>query len=183
MKWNEVKADIGARPLEECLKGLGIFDAIQLVHATQDEPHIFIDCGVEEKIRRHLSTKRIELGGLLLGTVYSRRDLVSGIALILITDSVQSDDYLATGASLEMSPSVWEKARARSDAEQFVVGWYHSHPNLGAFFSGTDRRTQSQFFTNPYSIGLVVDPIRNEAAWFLGRDSLDIKPNRVHYVR
>ncbi len=41
-----------------------------------------------------------------------------------------------------------------------VVGWYHSHPNLGAFFSGTDRATQRAFFNRPYSVGLVVDPVR-----------------------
>ena len=55
-----------------------------------------------------------------------------------------------------------------------VVGWYHSHPNRGAFFSGTDRRTQRALFTQSYSIGLVIDPVRGEEAWFWGPDSIPL---------
>jgi proteasome lid subunit RPN8/RPN11 len=53
-----------------------------------------------------------------------------------------------------------------------VVGWYHSHPGLGAFFSHTDRRTQQAFFAHAYSVGWVVDPLRGESAWFVGPRSL-----------
>jgi len=52
-----------------------------------------------------------------------------------------------------------------------TVGWYHSHPDLGAFFSQTDRATQRAFFNAPYSVALVIDPIRNEEAWFVGAES------------
>ena len=54
-----------------------------------------------------------------------------------------------------------------------VVGWYHSHPGLGAFFSGTDRETQHAFFRQPYSLGLVVDPLRAELACYAGPDSAE----------
>jgi len=41
-----------------------------------------------------------------------------------------------------------------------VIGWYHSHPALGVFLSGTDIRTQriQQQFQDPY-LAVVIDPI------------------------
>lgn len=41
----------------------------------------------------------------------------------------------------------------------FTVGWYHSHPGLGVFFSGTDINNQLGWQTshNPSGIGIVFD--------------------------
>jgi proteasome lid subunit RPN8/RPN11 len=58
---------------------------------------------------------------------------------------------------------------------EVVVGWFHSHPDLGAFFSGTDRRTQAGFFHHPFSLGWVVDPVRGEQAWFCGPHSVELQ--------
>ena len=135
------------------------------------------------QVNNHLQTQQTELGGLLLGSVFSRSGLTDGISIISILNSIPSDQYEATGASLVMSPSVWQKASLETSNDKFVVGWYHSHPNLGAFFSGTDRTTQDRFFSNPYSIGLVVDPIRNEAAWFRGKDSVEHPDESICVVR
>jgi len=43
-----------------------------------------------------------------------------------------------------------------------VVGWYHSHPGFGCWFSGTDINTQQSFEQlNPRAVGVVVDPIQS----------------------
>ena len=43
-----------------------------------------------------------------------------------------------------------------------VVGWYHSHPGFGCWFSGTDVNTQQSFEQlNPRAVGVVVDPIQS----------------------
>ncbi|GGA51374.1 hypothetical protein GCM10010981_45960 [Dyella nitratireducens] len=65
------------------------------------------------------------------------------------------------------------------ESKLLVVGWFHSHPNLGAFFSGTDRKTQRDFFFHPYSTGYVVDPVRDEHAFFLGAESFQIPEDKV----
>ena len=52
-----------------------------------------------------------------------------------------------------------------------MIGWYHTHPNLGAFFSGTDETTQRSFFNQSYSLGLVIDPARCEKKIFFGASS------------
>jgi proteasome lid subunit RPN8/RPN11 len=81
-----------------------------------------------------------------------------------------------------MNTEVWDKARQMLSQSMQVVGWYHSHPNLGAFFSGTDRTTQRGFFGHPYSVGLVVDPVRNEKAWFLGPGSTSLAEDCVKVI-
>lgn len=43
-----------------------------------------------------------------------------------------------------------------------VVGWYHSHPGFGCWFSGTDITTQQSFEQlNARAVGIVVDPVQS----------------------
>mmetsp|Transcript_46652 Transcript_46652/g.101385 ORF Transcript_46652/g.101385 Transcript_46652/m.101385 type:complete len:310 (+) Transcript_46652:42-971(+) len=45
---------------------------------------------------------------------------------------------------------------------EMVVGWYHSHPGFGCWFSGTDINTQQSFEQlNPRAVGVVVDPVQS----------------------
>ena len=45
---------------------------------------------------------------------------------------------------------------------EMVVGWYHSHPGFGCWFSGTDVNTQQSFEQlNSRAVGVVVDPIQS----------------------
>jgi len=121
----------------------------------------------------------VERGGLLLGQAARRDAGDAHFALVHVRAAVASDDDLATGFSLRMASGVWDAARRTlRDGEQ-VVGWYHSHPDLGAFFSGTDRRTQRGFFNHPWSLGWVIDPVRGEEAWFAGPESEDVPATSV----
>lgn len=46
--------------------------------------------------------------------------------------------------------------------QEMVVGWYHSHPGFGCWFSGTDINTQQSFEQlNPRAVGIVVDPVQS----------------------
>merc|ERR1719197_140464 len=45
---------------------------------------------------------------------------------------------------------------------EMVVGWYHSHPGFGCWFSGVDINTQQSFEQlNARAVGVVVDPIQS----------------------
>ncbi|MBK6961140.1 MAG: Mov34/MPN/PAD-1 family protein [Gammaproteobacteria bacterium] len=91
--------------------------------------------------------------------------------------AVPSHEYYGTSVSLHMGPSVWESVR--TEVGLLVVGWFHSHPNLGAFFSGTDRKTQREFFYHEYSIGYVVDPVHDDHAYFIGEESSQVSREQV----
>ncbi|GIX63787.1 proteasome regulatory subunit [Babesia caballi] len=50
----------------------------------------------------------------------------------------------------------------RTGRPEVVVGWYHSHPGFGCWFSGTDVNTQQSFEQlNPRAVGVVIDPIQS----------------------
>ena len=70
------------------------------------------------------------------------------------------------GAFERIDSRVFEKF---GDRGWFSCGWYHSHPNLSPFFSGTD--IQNQLFwqaRNPSGVGLVFDHVLLEKEGDLG---------------
>ncbi|MGB7304646.1 MAG: Mov34/MPN/PAD-1 family protein [Burkholderiaceae bacterium] len=155
---------------------------------------VLIPQHIHHQVLTHLRSADIEQGGLLIGIPYvnpvehqshppsaitggdktnkenrvvpSHIDVLSAIAAPMSS---------GTGYSLRMEASVWGAANSalvqlgQNDAR--IVGWYHSHPGLGAFFSPTDRSTQAAFFRHPYSVGWVIDPTDDSHAIFRGPDS------------
>lgn len=179
MKWNNVKPDISARHINEVITGWSAIDLANLITSTSGSPLIICPDQVHQKIIVHLCKKEVELGGLLVGSVISIDDLSDGLIAIVITDSFASKDFNSTAVSLSMNPSVWQSANKSSNKKTFVVGWYHSHPNLGAYFSGVDRKTQKDFFNSSYNLGLVIDPVRKEEKWFISSDSIEVPKNNI----
>ena len=45
-----------------------------------------------------------------------------------------------------------------------MIGWYHSHPNYGAWLSGIDVSTQKSMQTIGPTLAIVIDPIRTETS-------------------
>jgi hypothetical protein len=179
--WKESAPDLVTRPLEEVCRRLSVSDAAVLWRACEAGPLVLIHPECRAEIDGHLSAARTELGGLLVGLVYMTEG-PSGRpgSMVLVRRAVPGHPMEATGVSLRMGTGVWEAARAAQDAAgDVVVGWYHSHPNLGAFFSGTDRATQARFFSQPYSLGLVVDPVRSEEKWFVGARAMQLDAERI----
>jgi hypothetical protein len=99
--------------------------------------------------------------------------------LVHVLGAVAGAGAEATPVSLRLPAGTWDAARARLGAGDRVVGWFHSHPGLGAFFSETDRATQAAFFSLPGCLGWVIDPVRGEQAWFVGAASQELAPQRI----
>merc|ERR1719437_30925 len=71
-----------------------------------------------------------------------------------------------TGVSVEAVDPVFQAKMLdmlkQTGRAEMVVGWYHSHPGFGCWFSGTDVNTQQSFEQlNPRAVGVVVDPIQS----------------------
>jgi proteasome lid subunit RPN8/RPN11 len=167
--WEEKEPDFKIKPLSDLYFKLSLTTACQLFFNRLKFPAILITAQTRRAIYSHLSKLPIEMGGLLTGNVFESNSCKNTF-LVRVENYVPAEEFHGTAISLEMSSSVWERARINSRGE-FVVGWYHSHPNLGVFFSDTDRLTQKQFFYHRHSLGLVVDPIRKEERWFIGAAS------------
>ena len=134
---------------------------------------VWIAPSVDRQVLAHLRGRDVEQGGLLIGQAYANPD--SGVlGHVRVLKCAPADDAHGTAFSLRMEAGVWQAARSLMLPEELIVGWYHSHPGLTAFFSDTDRRTQRAFFNNAYSVGWVVDPIAADEALFLGADCVPV---------
>lgn len=172
ISWTEQEPDFELQPVEALFARLGFVSAVAVWSRIGTGLQIVIQESVRSSIEAHLLAQHIEQGGLLIGSAFGSAN--DDQLVVTIEDSVVADDATGTGVSLVMGSAVWENARGRCTGKRTVVGWYHSHPNLGAFFSGTDRATQRGFFSNAHSVGLVSDPIRREEKWFSGPESMEV---------
>lgn len=173
MKWNETTPDNVVLPARDFLRSLDWATSLAYLRNRALGRSVYIHGDCRREVSAHLNSGRGELGGLLVGKVYSAPLARDGAYnwITIIEKSIPSKEFDSSSVSLRMETEVWGRARAYLEEGRMIVGWYHSHPNLGVFFSGTDRRTQAAFFRSPYSLGLVIDPIRKEEKCFVGPDS------------
>ena len=176
--WAEQKPDFVVRPIDTVLARLPFTTACAVALPSARTPKVLASVEVMDRIFAHLQERNVEMGGLLLGAAYEGLRGNDNL-VIAVTDFAPSTEFDGTHVSLKMDPDVWERARLQSDGASVVVGWYHSHPNLGVFFSGTDRKTQRAFFNHPHSLGLVIDPIHVEEMWFVGADSTQLCASQI----
>ena len=144
------------------------------------------------KARNH--SQCIEVMGVLIGRLEEGED--NKFKNVIIEDSVP----ISHGSSVEVEFSIndyifFEKANSMYyDKGFFIVGWYHSHPNLfqhKIFFSPTDVKNQFgwQNELNPSGIALVFDHAYLEHPDDPGFKAIrltnptDIRDSTVHEVK
>ena len=106
-----------------------------------------------------------EIGGILLGQVF-RSD--RGVVTVL-TEAVAAVSTDSGLGHVTFSHDTWADLyqyleSLATDAD--IVGWYHTHPGFGVFFSSQDRFIQDNFFSGPGQVGIVVDPVAKSAVLF-----------------
>jgi hypothetical protein len=182
VKWTSLEPDVGATNLEEWLASVQFVDAMALLNRLRVGPVLFFSTSARATIVQYTKAIKVESGGLLIGRAVMPGALGSHVPhpLVYVVEAVPSRQSTGTSVSLEMDSDIWTCALQRRPAGSMVVGWFHSHPNLGAFFSGTDRNTQRNFFHHEYSVGYVIDPIRDEHAYFLGPSSIKVGEDNVY---
>jgi len=116
-----------------------------------------------------------EVGGVLLGrfAVYHDRPYVK------IEQSIPGLKAEGSATQLTFTHETWQQISAVKDRdypELQIVGWFHSHPDLGIFLSRDDLYIHHNFFANERQVALVVDPINRERGlfvWHLGEVKRD----------
>lgn len=106
-----------------------------------------------------------ELGGALLGRAFQYQEQL--FVEIQAALPVVSADH--GPVHFTFTADTWSQLRQDRETKYpnlEIVGWFHTHPNLGVFYSGDDVVVHSAAFTLPWHVGLVVDPGRDEACFF-----------------
>lgn len=180
LRWQTRTDPAELPPLAEFFDRLTLPEAIFLLMKSHSGIVVFIEKACRRAIREHLTSANTELGGLLLGRAYANSLLGTEHPLcVRISRSIPSQACESRHTCLVLGTDIWDQAQPALSEGLRVIGWYHSHPNLGAFFSGRDRKTQKDFFAHPYSVGLVIDPIRSEEKWYCGRNADELSAGQI----
>lgn len=127
-----------------------------------------------EHCRQSLRHER-EVGGVLIGE--REQKVLSGAVThrVWITDLIEFRASDSSGAHLHLDHASWayvyqkETERGFEEEKKTRLGWYHTHPTQGIFFSNQDHDFHT-VFTLPYQFALVVDPQKMEVGLFYWTD-------------
>lgn len=106
-----------------------------------------------------------EVGGALLGHAYTHNGRV--YAEVQAALPARTDDH--GPVHFTFNADAWSglhRDRATRFPELDIVGWFHTHPDLGVFYSADDVVVHSAAFVMPWHVGLVIDPVRQQMAAF-----------------
>lgn len=138
------------------------------------QAYIFIKHTTLEKMQAHLKTNiTVEQGGLVLGQAF--HDAALNTYLLIIHDALPAPDGIETPTFFGYTTASWRTLAPQlqqMDAAWTLIGSYHSHPNMGVFLSETDLDTQEDVFAADWQVAIVIDPVRNETGFFVGKDGL-----------
>lgn len=176
IRWLDQSEAPRLAPLDKLYAALAAVDVLVIEAQRAGGIVVLVDREARTAARAQLAAQPHEQGGLLVGTAFvdgaSAED--KRVALVHVRAAVPGQDYSGSSVALRMESAVWSHAQRAMRAGELVVGWYHSHPGLSAFFSETDRRTQRAFFPHPFSLGWVIDPSSGDEKWFLGADAAEL---------
>ncbi len=118
----------------------------------------------------------VEQAGLLVGHRYLDPN---GEAFAIVEHVLEAQFGESSSGAITLTHETWFDLLNRLDALPVpdgatawqIIGWYHTHPNtLPVFMSGTDRRTQRDFFAGPEYFAFVLNPHTRLWAAFRGGD-------------
>ncbi|MFT7585578.1 MAG: proteasome lid subunit RPN8/RPN11 [Cellvibrionaceae bacterium] len=111
------------------------------------------------------SDTSVELGGLLLGNVYQHDDRL----FVEVGGAIQARSDQNGPVHFTFTADAWAAAHKERETlypDLKIIGWFHTHPDLGVFYSGDDVVVHTTAFNLPWHIGLVLDPVRDTVALF-----------------
>lgn len=120
---------------------------------------------IAQVVAHSRSNTGYELGGALLGHAYRyKKGIVVEVKAALPAVSADHGPVHFTFSADSWSKLHQDRAAHYSNLD--IIGWFHTHPDLGVFYSSDDVVVHSAAFTLPWHVGLVVDPVREEASFF-----------------
>jgi proteasome lid subunit RPN8/RPN11 len=133
-------------------------------------PLVFIHHAALESLHDFLAHDlQREHGGVLVGQPF--QDAPAGRPYLVIHAAIPALETTGSSVHLQFTPETWDYISGLIEEnypDQLVVGWYHSHPGLGVFMSGTDRATQQAFYHHAWNVAVVADPVARRTGWFAG---------------
>ena len=125
---------------------------------------IFVAQAAVAALREHAgSAPEKSLLGFLVGDLCQTPDTATRYilvgSLIRVTQPVQGDRTTIVVKAL------WDRVRAEvKKAGRRLLGWYHTHQDLGIELSSYDVETHERYFTEPWQVAVVIGTAEGEPA-------------------
>ncbi len=133
---------------------------------SNDEVTVILSQLSLKQIATHCySNLECEVGGALLGHAYRS----AGRVYLDVRAAIPAVSADHGPIHFTFTADAWTQLhedRAKRYPELDIVGWFHTHPDLGVFYSSDDVVVHSAAFTMPWHVGMVVDPLRKETSFF-----------------
>ena len=108
---------------------------------------------------------RNEVCGVLVGFTGEENGRRWTRIVAIIEGKHAREEQMSVTFTHETWDAVHEALSRRTDKAR-VVGWYHTHPDFGIFYSAPDVFVHRNFFNLEGQVGIVVDPVREERGVF-----------------
>ena len=128
------------------------------------------------------TSKWREVYGILIGAIENENKIIIKDAIPMVVGDragvkYENKQYVDMA---QIDASVFERS-IQDNKNDFIIGWFHTHPGFGFFYSPIDCLTQLGYqLPNPYALGLVFDHCESGSeSHFLGIAGLRLKnPDR-----
>jgi proteasome lid subunit RPN8/RPN11 len=127
-----------------------------------------------------VSDTTMEVAGDIFGGIYKDADGPYIDARGIIPSRFLTATRMSARDTTESKQHFLQQRRLLYPDLKLVV-WYHTHPDLGVFLSGNDRRTKQITYPLWYQVAIVIDPIKKEIGFFYGQKQ-ELKPVSQVYL-
>lgn len=107
-----------------------------------------------------------EVYGILIGCIENNSEVIVKDAIPMIVGdragvTYESKQYVDMA---QIDSSVFERS-VQDNKDDFIIGWWHTHPGFGFFYSPIDCMTQLGYqIPNPYAVGLIFDHCKKDTS-------------------
>lgn len=133
---------------------------------------LVITSEVLARVNAHVSTDgNRELGGFLLGNNYFCPN--TKIKYVQIDNSVEAKFTSSNHVSIDLVNETFQHLLDEMGGKYLgkkIIGWYHSHPDMGAFLSPMDVEVHKHRFPPAWAVALVIDPVKRQGGFFCWRE-------------
>lgn len=131
---------------------------------------VLIDKKAYAALLAHASgTVDAEVGGILLGKTGQNWQGT----FVHVNQIISSKFALEQATSFTFTHESWNFIHNEKEAnypDLDIIGWYHTHPGYGVELSDQDRFIHSSFFSAPYHVAYVYDPLSGAEAFYIHPD-------------
>ncbi len=141
---------------------------------------LFMETAFVDAKNHAMTSLRREVAGFMIGPPPEQQP--NGRYTVHVTQMIPAEHTIMQGASVTYTHESWRTihdwlSENHPNEEQIILGWYHTHPGFGIFLSNMDLFIHKNFFSQPWHVALVLDPVNQKSGYFCwDKDHQQIMP-------